>query len=356
MKIRLSILIALLASSAWGFYGDYSSPGLDTASGYENPPWSIIFYSDIQDDPDTEMPLITADFTAFYKKINAKAILFGGDMTLLPAGGSVGDELTVASTQVGLIDALGLPHLLTTGNHDYEYDDWFADPVATRNLDEWNAAFPLTRYTTSPFRGAEYDTDSELVWLEFAHQGIDYLLITYEFGGRDTSLVWVESVIAAHPNHQIIVLTHAYLGNEAFNGATKVDLASAYYCGCTHPPFEDAGEQNTAVIWWDDVFSEYDNVRLILCGHNWVPIVDPEDYTEGFGMGRLTENGDAGNPVTAIIADYEFYEYQNGVRDLIWRYYMYYPRTQTMRAYTWSHYKEEYLMADPHNFTFRFRN
>ena len=58
---------------------------------------------------------------------------------------------------------------------------------------------------------SEGPSKMENVWYTFRTGGVKWLVLSLEFGPRDSVLAWAGAVIDAHPRHKVIINTHAYL-------------------------------------------------------------------------------------------------------------------------------------------------
>lgn len=106
-----------------------------------------------------------------------------------------------------------VPYICAPGNHDYNYQNG----MITRDMTNMNTYFPLSMFKNKETYGGSYSEDNNLpddvanTWQQFEINGHKYLVLALEFGPRDSVLEWANEVVAAHPNHQVIVVTHAYM-------------------------------------------------------------------------------------------------------------------------------------------------
>jgi len=100
-----------------------------------------------------------------------------------------------------------VPYAVIPGNHDYE--------EGTRNSDMFNEYMPLSIFESMDTYGGAFETGkSDNTFHTFRAGGKSWLMLMLEFGPRDAVITWANSVVAAHPNHTIIVTTHAYLAED----------------------------------------------------------------------------------------------------------------------------------------------
>lgn len=139
-------------------------------------------------------------------------------------------------------------------------------------------------------------------WQTFSFGGVDYLIFGFDFGAPDDVLAWADKVVAAHPNHRIIVTTHAYLGKDGttldrgeLSNATGYDDDVKYNEDPERyvPDGRDSdAEFNDGRSIWTKFASKHKNVFMILCGH-----VITEDIVIN------QREGDHGNPVTEVLVN-----------------------------------------------------
>jgi hypothetical protein len=112
------------------------------------------------------------------------------------------EEWANARASFDLIEGV-LPYAVCVGNHDEIDDDehaWF------------DATFPMAAVSGEPWFGGSYRGDSlDSAWFEIEAGGVDWLVVTLTYGPDGDELAWADGVLADHPDHRAIVLTHAYL-------------------------------------------------------------------------------------------------------------------------------------------------
>jgi hypothetical protein len=101
--------------------------------------------------------------------------------------------------------------------------------------------------------------------------------------------------VTDHPNHLVMMTTHAYMYNDdtIYDYATKGTSQSwsVYNSGIANLP----GGVNDGQELWDKLVSKHDNFRFAFNGH-----------VLGDGTGRRATVGDDGNVVHQILANYQF--------------------------------------------------
>jgi hypothetical protein len=113
------------------------------------------------------------------------------------------EEWSNARRSFDLIEGV-LPYAVCVGNHDEIGDEehaWF------------DRTFPLEAVFGEPWFGGTYRSDSlDSAWYRFEAGGASWLVLTLTYGPDDEELTWAEGVLAEHPDHRVLLLTHAYLG------------------------------------------------------------------------------------------------------------------------------------------------
>jgi 3',5'-cyclic AMP phosphodiesterase CpdA len=159
-----------------------------------------------------------------------------------------------ADAAIRTLDDAGIPYALAMGNHDYK-----DSKPSLRSAPLFNQYFGPQRYASKAYYQGEYPAGSnENFYATFEAAGRKYLVLLLEFYPRQQALDWAESVIAQHPEREVIVTTHGYL----FTDTSRVDRcdynnAEAFGIGADHD-----GEE-----LWREFLERQDRVFLVLSGH-----------------------------------------------------------------------------------------
>ena len=156
-------------------------------------------------------------------------------------------------------DALTVPYSMITGNHDPEGD--------------FNTYYGAGTPYASQVAG-HFGNDYTHTYHTFTAGSVKYLVVALGWDPSDDVLEWANGVIDAHPNHSVIVTTHAYLFRDGErmkkeNGTMK---------------FND-GEDI-----WNKLVKLHKNIVLVLGGH---------DVSDRIMMKQSM--GDKGNTVTELL-------------------------------------------------------
>ena len=191
--------------------------------------------------------------------------VFGlGDIT----DGNSSSEWSLATTHI-LNRLTGIiPYSVVRGNHD--------------GRTQFNGVFAVDSYMNQ-FDGFYAENDVTNSYRFFEIEGTKYLLFTLDYGASDSVLEWAGSIIEQSPNRKVIITTHAYL----YRDGTTLDA------GDVCPPSTSGGSNNGDHMW-DKLISKYENIYLVMSGHD--PCAD---------VVVTQTNGANGNIVTQILSDHQ---------------------------------------------------
>ena len=236
------------------------------------------------------------------KKI--KFVLGLGDIT----NSSTAAEWELAKKNIHRMDGI-VPYSLVRGNHDTE--------------STMMKYFPISDYKDK--LGGTYDGKSIFnSWQELIVGEVKYLIFTLDYGAKDAVLNWASDIIAAHPDHNVIITTHAYL----FRDGTTLDA------GDVVPPSNKGSSYNNGDHMWDKLMKKHENIVLVLSGH------DPCDYVV-----YAQDKGVNGNVVTQMLIDPQGVDKaQGGVGMVTMLYFS--ADGKTMQVETYSTDKNAYFLEE----------
>ena len=299
----------------------------------ENAPFSIVVLPDTQNYTDSSFggsPQYFYDQTTWIKentkKLNIVMVAHVGDIVQHPAATS---EWEIASTAFKTLDD-EVPYILCLGNHDIA-DDKSGQPGARDTL--LNDYFPPSRFTESPLYKEQFGADprrhflepeqSDNYYLFFSGGGVDFLIMALEFKPRAETLAWANQVVAAHPEHRCIVLTHGYLDANRRRNMGRYAIE---------------GSAPEAV--WEKFVSQRRNIFMVLCGHI-------------LGESVLTSNGAGGNRVHQVLANYQNNYVGNGGQGYL-RIMTFHPEMNRIDVLTYSPTLGTYLTRPKSQFSLEF--
>ncbi|WP_375423706.1 metallophosphoesterase [uncultured Friedmanniella sp.] len=152
------------------------------------------------------------------------------------------------------ITAAGIPLSLTIGNHDTEATcpgGSACDAARTRVLFRTTGTFnsylkpgPLDQ--EGAFQRGKIDNTFHV----FSAGGGDWLVLNLELWPRKSVVAWAQQVVATHPRHNVMVLTHSYLtsSGKIYQGRGGYGDTSGQYL-------------------YDHLISRYANIRVVFSGH-----------------------------------------------------------------------------------------
>ena len=218
-------------------------------------------------------------------RLNIKYVLHEGDIT----NNNVPKQWEVAKAAMSRLDGK-VPYALAPGNHDYGKNGSSAD--RSTMLNDYFSAEELAKFPG--FGGVMEAGKLENSYHTFEANGKKYLILALEFGPRDETVAWADKIVSEHPDHQVILLTHAYMyyDDTRYDWKTRGDKQTwnPHAYGQAKLP----GGVNDGQELWDKLVKKHPGFIMTLNGHVL------ED-----GAGRTETRGDAGNVVHQMLANYQ---------------------------------------------------
>ncbi len=168
---------------------------------------------------------------------NIKYVVGLGDMT----DRNTQTEWNRVKEQFARLDGV-LPYSLVRGNHD-----------GVNYLDNIFGQKTSAYYKHVEENGGFYNKASVAnTYLLFEENNTKYMIVNLDFGAGTNVLDWADKVIAEHPNHRVMIVTHAYLNStgDVINSDDWVTPVQVY-------PDE----------MWKNHFRKHANIDMIVCGH-----------------------------------------------------------------------------------------
>jgi len=184
-----------------------------------------------------------------------------------------------------------VPYVISLGNHDIGTNGT-ADVRNTENFNKW---FPYEKHCNSDdFGGAFEEGEMENVWYTIEAGGINWLILSLEYGPRNKVLNWASEVIENHPLNKVIINTHAYMYSDDTRMSEARDhkwlpRRSGMNKNVTGDEDVNNGEQ-----MWGKLVSRYPNIMFVFSGH-----------VLNDGTGVLVSEGKHGNKVYQMLANYQ---------------------------------------------------
>lgn len=208
----------------------------------------------------------------------------------------VGDVVQVGNTTqydnadgpMATLFALGVPFIAAIGNHDYDASS--GDFGDSRPATLWNFYFGPAEYTSQAWFDGDFKDAgaSENMYLTATLGGRPTLVLSLECFPRAAVMAWADEIIADHPLHEVIVVTHSYL----FNDGTRVEDGTAH-----GPGAYSVTDAMSGAHMWMGHFRHHHNVVAVVNGHH---ITTPPNINQRF------DHDDNGN-----LAFQQFANWQN---------------------------------------------
>ena len=198
-------------------------------------------------------------------------------------------EWQIAKKGFSLLDGK-IPYHLALGNHDMgSAPGKFADD---RNTELVNSFFSSKEYIENSkaialFPKGTIDnsvSEHELI-------GYKWLIFSLEFGPRNKTLAWADSIIKEHPHHIVIINTHSYM----YNDNTLQD-GDDWYLPQKYGVGKATGEDavNNGGQLWEKLIKPNKNILMVFSGHILAS-----------GVGQLVSKNDFGHNVYQMLANYQ---------------------------------------------------
>jgi hypothetical protein len=203
------------------------------------------------------------------------------------------DQYVRASDGFAAFDDAEIPYVIAIGNHDTAAtcEGGSACPGDTnanlRDTSTFNEYFPTTRFPTLTDVFEEGKCDNSYHLMEAG--GLDWIIINIELWARTEAYEWMGQVLADHPGHNAIVITHSHLDD-----ASLIFASNGGY------------GDNSPLEIFDEVLSQHANVRFVFSGHTGI-----SGYREDVGVNGNTiyqflyNRIDGINPVRVVDIDTE---------------------------------------------------
>ncbi len=207
--------------------------------------------------------------------LNLKYVLHTGD--IVNWGWLAPQQFTRARSAMNYLTAAGVPYSVAVGNHDTRSVGWDGLPGSTgygggpysqnpecptkldayeckswrlvRHTEEFNDTFSISSLTAR-IKGQFEPGKIDNTWTTFTVLNTKWMILSLEFTPRRSAVEWARKVVAKHPDHNVIIITHYYLDS---NG--KISPSNAGY-----------GETSGKYLY-EQIVSKYPSVKIVAAGH-----------------------------------------------------------------------------------------
>ncbi len=260
-------------------------------------------------------------------KYKIACVLQNGDMT----NHNVKREWDRVDRAFRLLDGV-VPYAIVPGNHDYSKGG-----KATDRTTKINDYFPPSRFEQWPtFGGTKDPGHIENNFHLFEAGGRKWVVMGLEWGPRDKTLEWANTILRKYSDREAIVFTHAYL----YSDSTRHDWAKKGRLQRSNPhAYGTAGGVNDGEEIWQKLIRKHPNVFLVMNGH-----------VCNDGLGFQVSKGEQGNRVNEMLVNYQMQKIGGGawlrLLELL-------PDGRTVQARTYSPLYEEYETGPQNQFRFK---
>ncbi|MDH2426567.1 carbohydrate-binding domain-containing protein [Sphaerisporangium sp. TRM90804] len=163
-------------------------------------------------------------------------------------------QYAIAQDAMRPLEEAKVPYSLAIGNHDTQatgVGGSARDPSRTRELVRDTTVFNryFTRERYGAVEGWFEDGKVDNSFSTYEAGGTRWLVMTLELWPRVEAVDWAKEVVASHPDHNVVVVTHDYI-----DGNGNIERSAGY--GATSPQY-----------LFDNLIKQYANVKFVFSGH-----------------------------------------------------------------------------------------
>ncbi len=239
-----------------------------------------------------------------------------------------------ALSSLNYIDGLA-PIVISAGNHDVI--DNSAIQKSSYRL--FNKYYPEDKFKKlSNFGGTFEKGKIENAYYFFDFGGVEYLILTLEFGPRDKVLNWANRIVEKFTKKEVVIVTHAYMakGSQRLKAESKVAVKAREvpYDLKDYEYTNTVGSPNDGDIIWERLVKKHKNILFVLSGHSK-------------GPGKLISKGIKGNTVFQVGSNYQ--GWKNGGNGYL-RLMKFYPKEKKVEVKTYSPLLNQYRTDEENQF------
>lgn len=219
------------------------------------------------------------------ERVNIKYVLHEGDIV----NNNNRKQWEVAAKAMKRLDGV-VPYALAPGNHDFGKNGHAND--RSTFLNEYFSADECAKWPT--FGGVRHKGRLENSYHTFEAGGNKYLILALEWGPRDETVAWADEIVSQHPDHRVILVTHAYM----YFDESRYDWKERGNLQAWNPHAYDTaklpGGTNDGEELWEKLVKRHPGFIMTLNGH-----------VLNDGAARIESQGDHGNVVHQMLANYQ---------------------------------------------------
>lgn len=233
------------------------------AQNLDTLPFTIAVLPDTQNYPKAYPEILTRQ--AEWIAANAEALNIGA---VLHVGDIVDNNEVIqwqrAANSLHALDGV-VPYVLAVGNHDVRVAFTPERSLFDRDGSLINQFFTIDNARAHSNLGGTFTPGRlENSYSIFTFGGEKYLVLSLEWGPRDEVLSWADEVLAAHADHKVIIITHAFTAPDG--GWVTTDR---YPVALPSPGdfVPEPSTVNSAADIWERLIHRHANVLMVLSGH-----------------------------------------------------------------------------------------
>ena len=259
--------------------------------------------------------------------LNIAFVLHEGDVT----NGNVEYHWENAKASMSVLDGV-LPYAIVLGNHDMGP----GGDCTVRKSPLFNRYFPVSKYEQLSTFGGTFEPNLLDNSFHLFHAGeTEWLVLALEYLPRDQVLEWANEIIATHVGRRVIFLTHSHVCSD---NSLHGDRSVHKWNPTDHQISNETGGVNNGIDVWNKLLKKHSGTFLSFNGH----------FTENGGSGLVSKEGDAGNQVIQMLANYQLMD--NGGNGYL-RIVECAPSKGIISVSTYSPFLDEYLTDSRNQFT-----
>lgn len=270
------------------------------------------------------------------KAWNILFVVHEGDIT----NRNLPEQWDKAHQAMDILSKSKIPYAVVPGNHD------LGDGGKTNNRSTFMSDyFSAADYKDSASVGYFTPGKMENSWQTFQTPWGPFMVLALEFGPRAAVVKWANEAVSAHPECQVILVTHAYLMDDSGLSDINRDGRGAHGNPRKYGIKDDVSD---GADLWKHLVSKHPNFRLVLNGH-----------VTGAGVGYLVSVGSGGQRVHQMLANFQNSGGKSGVVKPAYGYggggflrlLEFLPDKKTVRVRTYSPWFNEWLTSPAQQFT-----
>ncbi|MCC7494436.1 MAG: metallophosphoesterase [Fimbriimonadaceae bacterium] len=250
--------------------------------------------------PDAQQEVLRADDTRLRDRLqwlvaqraalNLQVVLQVGDLLNWDTPDHAQYERASAAFRV--LDEAGLPYVTCLGNHDTAAtkEGGSAAPGNVhdnlRTTNTYNQYFPLSRFRL--LQGTCEPNKIDNAWHVLRAGGLNWLLLNLELWPRAVAIEWAKGLIAQHPRHNVLLLTHSFV-----TGGGAIEQLNGGY-----------GDHSPQFVY-DQLVAPYPQVRAVFSGHTGSHGYWRRDRADGSPFHQFLQcyHDNTTNPVRLVTID-----------------------------------------------------